>query len=80
MQAFLIQLAWKYLLPFVVEQLRKAGAIDAATKFAAMSLIDFINFAKTIKTYHEPEDFPNPPQKPKSTCNLKTREGIQTNE
>lgn len=30
-------------------------------------------------SYHEPEDFPNPPKKAKSTCNLKTKSGNKVN-
>jgi hypothetical protein len=80
MKAVLIQLAWKYLLPIVLKELEEAGVIDSATKYLSMTILDFINFAKTIKSYHKIEDFPNAPKKATSTCNLKTRSGKQVNE
>lgn len=69
--------AWKYIiLPLIIKVTQK----EISDIFAQMSLADFINWIGTIKSYHEPSDFPNAPQKPLSTCNLKTNARLQVNE
>lgn len=54
MTAFLI----KFVLPFIIQELVKSGAMSKWDATMVKDLASFVTWIKSLKTYSAPEDFP----------------------
>lgn len=57
----------RYGLPLLL----KTGILTHAEAMAVRIWYDTKRFAENVKTYHEPEDFPNPPPEIRTPNNIK---------
>lgn len=68
--AWLMVILVKVVLPIIIQELVKSKLISQLEADGIEDLAGLINVLKGIKTYSEPEDFPNPPPKTRTPNNL----------
>jgi len=70
MPAWLIPILIKVVLPFVVQELVKSKIITQLEADGIQDLASFVKAIGSIKSYHDPKDFPNPPPETSTPNNL----------
>lgn len=63
MPVWLVPLLIRYVLPVILQAAYKSGLINLVER-------EIIKFGMSLKTYHEPEDFPLPPPALNTNRNL----------
>lgn len=73
MEEILIADFIKLVLPLLLQELVKSGAMTQLTASTITCYEDFSSWLKTLQTYSAPIDFPNPPSEP-TPCNIENAE------